>query len=335
MRLLFAGTPDTAVPSLRALLGSRHDVVAVLTRPDAPAGRGGRVTPSPVATAAYEAGIPVLQPVSIRDPSFEADLRALAVDAVAVVAFGALIPERLLSIPRHGWINLHFSLLPAWRGAAPVQAAIRAGDEITGASTFVIERGLDTGPVYGTVTESIGAGDTAGELLARLAESGARLLVATMDGIEGGTLTARQQPAEGVSLAAKITVQEARVDFAAPALAVDRLIRSVTPAPGAWVESRWGRLGLGPVEPVPDRPVAVDGSAETDAPARLLPGEIVASKRQVVVGTGSGAVRLGTVQPPGKRPMPAADWARGARPVPGDRLGCWPDDGAGRPGESA
>ena len=336
MRLLFAGTPATAVPSLRALLASRHDVVAVLTRPDAPAGRGGRLTPSPVGDAAREAGIAVLQPVSIRDPAFEADLRALAVDAVAVVAFGALIPERLLAIPSHGWINLHFSLLPAWRGAAPVQAAIRAGDGITGASTFAIERGLDTGPVYGTVTEPIGAADTAGELLGRLAASGARLLVATMDGIEDGTLTARPQPSDGVSQAAKIAVQDARVDFAAPASAVDRLIRSVTPAPGAWVDSRWGRLGLGPVEPIADRSgtAGVPAGRESPVAARLAPGEIAADKRQVVVGTGSGTVRLGTVQPPGKRPMPAADWARGARPQPGDRLGSWPYDGA-RPEERA
>jgi methionyl-tRNA formyltransferase len=316
MRLLFAGTPDPAVPSLHALRNSDHEVVAVLTRPDAPAGRGGRIASSPVAVAARGLGIPLLQPISIRTDEFAAELRDLRVDAVAVVAYGALIPASLLTVPRHGWINLHFSLLPSWRGAAPVQAAIRAGDEITGASTFAIEKGLDTGPVYGTVTEPIGPNDTAGALLDRLAESGARLLVATMDGIADGSLMPQPQPADGISLAAKVNTEDARVDFAAPALAVHRLVRSVTPEPGAWVPSRWGRLGLGPVEVVPE------------PPEPLAPGRLAVGKREVLVGTGSGAVRLGTVQPPGKRPMPAADWARGARPRPGERLDAGTDAGA-------
>ncbi len=309
MRVLFAGTPEPAVASLRALQASDHQVVAVLTRPDAPAGRGGRLVASPVAQAGRGLGLPVLQPASVRTEEFLAQLRALDVDAVAVVAYGALIPARLLTIPRHGWINLHFSLLPAWRGAAPVQAAIKSGDDVTGVSTFLIEQGLDTGPVYGTVTEPIGPRDTAGALLARLAESGSRLLVATMDGIADGALTPRPQPTEGISHAGKVTPAEARVDFAAPALAVDRLIRSVTPEPGAWVPSRWGRLGLGPVAPI------------ADPPGPVAPGEMAVGKRDVLVGTGSGAVRLGTVQPAGKRPMPATDWARGARPAPGERLG--------------
>ncbi|HET8590092.1 MAG TPA: methionyl-tRNA formyltransferase [Nakamurella sp.] len=307
MRLVFAGTPATALPSLRALLASRHQVIAALTRPDAPAGRGGRMSASPVTLAAREAGIPLLQPASVRSPAFESEFRALDADAVAVVAFGALIPQRLLEIPRHGWINLHFSLLPAWRGAAPVQAAIRAGDEITGASTFLIEQGLDTGPVYGTVTEPIGPRDTAGAVLDRLATSGAALLVATMDGIADGSLRPVPQPADGVSLAPKITAVDAEIDWQQPAFAIDRMIRSVTPAPGAWTATRWGRLTLGPVEPV--------------AESGLAPGELAAGKRQVLVGAGSGAVRLGTVQAPGKRPMPAADWARGARPAPGERWG--------------
>jgi methionyl-tRNA formyltransferase len=307
MRLVFAGTPATALPSLRALLASRHQVIAALTRPDAPAGRGGRMSASPVTLAAREAGVPLLQPASVRSPEFEAELRALDADAVAVVAFGALIPQRLLEIPRHGWINLHFSLLPAWRGAAPVQAAIRAGDEITGASTFLIEHGLDTGPVYGTVTEPIGPRDTAGEVLDRLSTSGAALLVATMDGIADGSLRPVPQPADGVSLAPKITAVDAEIDWRQPAFAIDRMIRSVTPAPGAWTATRWGRLTLGPVEPV--------------AESGLAPGELAAGKREVLVGAGSGAVRLGTVQAPGKRPMPAADWARGARPAPGERWG--------------
>lgn len=336
MRLLFAGTPGAAVPSLRMLQASGHEVVAVLTRPDAPAGRGGRLNASAIAVAAREIGLPVLQPASIRGDEFEAELRGLEVDAVAVVAFGALIPARLLAIPRHGWINLHFSLLPAWRGAAPVQAAIRAGDEITGASTFLIEQGLDTGPVFGHVTEPIGPRDTAGDLLSRLAESGARLLVSTMDGVADGSLVARPQPAEGVSRAGKVTTADAEVDFGAPATAIDRLIRSVTPEPGAWVASRWGRLGLGPVEPLTERSAAEPGVDTGGTEWRgHAPGELVVGKREVLVRTGSGAVRLGTVQPSGKRAMPAADWARGARPEPGERLGR-SDDPAGSasgPGE--
>lgn len=308
MRLLFAGTPDTAVPSLHALALSSHDVVAVLTRPDAHVGRRGALAPSPVARAADELGIAVLKPTSIRTDEFAATFAALRIDAVAVVAFGAIVPVHLLAAAPHGWINLHFSLLPAWRGAAPVPAAIRAGDDVTGASTFLIEEGLDTGPVYGTVTEAIGSTDTAGDLLGRLARSGAALLVATFDGIARGDLAAVPQPADGVSHVGKIAVADAEIDFREPAFAVDRLIRSMTPSPGAWCASRWGRLGLGPVTP-------------TDSTAPLALGEIAAGKHEVLVGTGSGAVRLSTVQAPGKKAMPAADWARGARVAADDRLG--------------
>jgi methionyl-tRNA formyltransferase len=295
------------VPSLEALLASDHEVVAVLTRPDAPAGRGRKIGRSPVAERADDAGVPVLQPRGPRDPGFLATLGELAVDCAPVVAYGALVPQAALDLPRHGWVNLHFSLLPAWRGAAPVQHAIMAGDEVTGASTFLLEAGLDTGPVFGTVTEAIGPRDTAGDLLARLSASGARLLVATLDGIAAGTLTAQPQPADGVSLAPRIDPADARVDWALPAHVVDRRIRGVTPAPGAWTTWRGERLRLGPVEPVPD----VD----------LTPGELRADRDRVLVGAGRGAVRLGDVQPAGKRMLPAADWARGARPEPGERVG--------------
>jgi methionyl-tRNA formyltransferase len=278
----------------------------VLTRPDAPAGRGRRVSRSPVAERADDAGIPVLQPRSPRRPEFLEQLAELAVDAAPVVAYGALIPQAALDLPKHGWVNLHFSLLPAWRGAAPVQHAIMAGDDVTGACTFLLEAGLDTGPVYGTVTEPIGPRDTAGDLLARLAVSGARLLVATLDGIAAGTLEPQSQPAEGISLAPRIEVADARVDWALPAHVVDRRIRGVTPAPGAWTTWRGERLRLGPVTPAEDE---------------LAPGELRAGRDGVVVGTGRGAVRLGEVQPAGKRILPAADWARGARPVPGERVG--------------
>ncbi|PXY19178.1 methionyl-tRNA formyltransferase [Prauserella muralis] len=307
MRLVFAGTPEPAVPSLRALLDSpRHEVVAVVTRPDAPAGRGRRLVRSPVAALADEHGIEVLTPARAGEPGFLDRLAELAPDACPVVAYGALLPQRTLDIPRHGWVNLHFSLLPAWRGAAPVQAAIRAGDEITGASTFRIVKELDAGPVYGVVTEKIEPSDTAGALLDRLAVSGARLLVSTMDGIEDGRLQAEPQPAEGISYAPKVTVDDAKADFTLPALAVDRLVRSVTPEPGAWAWFRGERLKLGPVAP-----------AEGPRPA---PGEVLVERRRVLVGTATAAVRLGEVQAQGKKRMPAADWARGSRIEQGERL---------------
>ncbi len=308
LRLLFAGTPAPAVPSLEALLASDHEVVAVLTRPDARAGRGRGLSRSPVVERADAAGLPVLQPRSPREPEFLAELARLAVDCAPVVAYGALIPQAALDLPRHGWVNLHFSLLPAWRGAAPVQHAIMAGDEITGASTFRLETGLDTGPVFGTVTEPIGARDTAGDLLGRLAVSGAALLVATLDGIAAGTLVAEPQPAEGVSLAPKVEPADAQVDWGLPAHVVDRRVRGVTPAPGAWTTWRGDRLRLGPVEPVTHGP-------------ELGAGELAVGSEGVLVGTGRGAVRLGEVQPAGKRVLPAADWARGARPGPGERVG--------------
>jgi len=305
MKLVFAGTPEVAVPALDALLASdRHEVVAVVTRPDATAGRGRKLLASPVAQRAEEAGIEVLKPGRPREEDFLARLREIAPDCCPVVAYGALLPKVALDIPVHGWVNLHFSLLPAWRGAAPVQHSVMAGDEVTGASTFLIEQGLDSGPVYGVVTEEIRAADTSGDLLGRLAISGAGLLAATMDGIEDGRLTARPQPGEGVTLAPKITVEDAAVDWTAPALRVDRLIRGCTPAPGAWTLIGGERLKLGPVSLAPER---------TD----LAPGELAVAKNAVHVGTGSHAVRLGDVQPQGKKRMPAADWSRGTH-LPAD-----------------
>lgn len=307
MRVAFAGTPEAAVPSLRALLDSpRHDVVAVVTRPTKPAGRGRRPAPSPVQEIAAGAGVPVLTPARAGDPDFLDELRTLDVDCCAVVAYGALLPPAALEVPRHGWVNLHFSLLPAWRGAAPVQHAILHGDDVTGASTFLIEEGLDTGPVFGVVTEPIAPTDTAGDLLARLSVSGAGLLLATMDGIESGTLEPRPQPGDGVSLAPKIEVADARVDWNSPGRHVDRLVRACTPAPGAWTTFRGDRLKLGPVR--------VRGAND------LAPGELRVERTAVAVGTATTEVELGQVQPPGKRPMGAADWARGTRPEAGARL---------------
>jgi methionyl-tRNA formyltransferase len=307
VRLVFAGTPDPAVPSLQALLDSRHEVVAVVTRPDAPAGRGRRLVASPIADLATEAGLEILKPERPRDPEFIERLTALAPDACPVVAYGALIPRPVLDIPAHGWVNLHFSLLPAWRGAAPVQHAIKAGDAVTGATTFRLDEGMDTGPVFGVVTEPIGAADTSGDLLGRLAVTGAELLVRTIDGMEDGTLAPVPQPADGVSMAPKVTVEDARVDWSLPALAIDRLIRSCTPAPGAWTTFRDERLKLGPVVLVPE----VDD---------LAPGLLRPDRTGVLVGTGSHAVRLTEVQPTGKRLMPWRDWANGARPALDERF---------------
>jgi methionyl-tRNA formyltransferase len=310
MRLVFAGTPEPAVPSLRALLASeRHEVVAVLTRPDARAGRGRHVAQSPVKQVALEAGVEVLQPARPRDPEFLDRLRAIGPDCVPVVAYGALIPQAALDIPPHGWVNLHFSLLPAWRGAAPVQHALISGDEITGASTFQIEAGLDTGPVFGVVTETVRPSDTAGDLLQRLATSGAQLLVATLDGIEDGTVEARPQAEDGVSLAPKLDPEDVQVDWTAPAVAVDRLIRGATPAPGAWTTFRGRRLKLGPIR------FAAEES-------RLAPGVVEDRGRAgVLVGTATVPVVLGDVQAEGKPRMAADAWARGVRLAAGERLG--------------
>src|ERR1700749_1991769 len=211
MRLVFPGTPETAVPALDALLASRHEVAAVVTRPDAPAGRGRRVEASPVARRAAAAGAAVLPPGRPRDPEFLARLREISPDCCPVVAYGALLPQAALDIPAHGWVNLHFSLLPAWRGAAPVQHAILHGDDVTGASTFLIVKELDAGPVYGVLTEPVRPGDTTGTLLGRLARSGAGLLLATLDGIQDGTVQAIPQPAEGVGFVPKVTAADARV----------------------------------------------------------------------------------------------------------------------------
>jgi len=287
------------VPSLTALLAGRHEVLAVLTRPDAPAGRGRTLRRSPVGQRADEAGVPVLTPDHPREPAFLAQLAALAPDCCPVVAYGALVPEAALDLPRLGWVNLHFSLLPAWRGAAPVQHAVLAGDEVTGATTFRLERGMDTGPVFGTLTERVRPGDTSGELLERLASAGATLLAATLDALEDGRVTAVPQPADGISLAPKVTVADARVDWTTPALRVDRLVRACTPAPGAWTTLRGVRVKLGPV---------------TAAEHRLPPGRLDGD----LVGTATTAVRLGQVRPEGRGAMAAADWLRGLRPQPGE-----------------
>jgi methionyl-tRNA formyltransferase len=307
VRVVFAGTPEVAVPALQAVADSRHDLVGVVTRPDAPSGRGRRLLPSPVGLRGEELGRPVLKPAHPGDRDFLDALRELRPECCPVVAYGALLPQSALDVPERGWVNLHFSVLPAWRGAAPVQHAIWAGDEVSGATTFRIVKELDAGPTFGLMTQTIRPDDTAGDLLARLAEGGAGLLVQTLDGIEDGTLEAREQPADGVSFAPKISVEDARVDWEEPALAVDRRIRACTPAPGAWSTFEGARIKL-----VSARPVGG---------ARLDPGRLEVTRNAVLVGTATGPVQLGRVKPDGRKEMDAADWARGARLDPAARLG--------------
>jgi methionyl-tRNA formyltransferase len=329
MRIVFAGTPAVAVPSLRALAASQHDLTGVVTRPDRPSGRGRTLAQSAVSEAAAEFGLPVLKPAHPGDLDFQAELAAWRPDAVAVVAYGALLPQSALDIPTLGWINLHFSLLPAWRGAAPVQRAIWHGDEITGATTFRIVRELDAGPVYGVMTYAVPARATSGDVLTALAGDGARLLVSTMDAVASGDARPAPQTAEGATYAEKVSVRDALVDWEAPALAVDRQIRACTPDPGAWTCFRGRRLRLGPVTPVG---VADIGPATPPWVERVLrgrrtlrPGELLATKRQVLAGAASGPVALGEVAPSGKAPMEAAAWARGVRIEDGERLGHEPE----------
>ncbi|WP_420111619.1 methionyl-tRNA formyltransferase, partial [Pseudactinotalea sp.] len=273
MRVLFAGTPAVAVPALDALLSSDHDVVGVLTRPPAPHGRKRVMTPSPVHERALEAGLPVITSNKPHADETVGELRSLGADVAAVVAYGALLREPALSLLEHGWVNLHFSLLPAWRGAAPVQHALMAGDEITGASTFRIEAGLDTGPVYGSMTESIRPIDTAGTLLDRLSTSAAPLLVGTLDAIADGSAQPVPQSVEGVCMAPQLTSADAEIDWRLPGHVIDRRIRGLTPAPGAWSTHETARFKIGPVVPTMVR-------------MYLAPGAVRVGSDGVLVGTG-------------------------------------------------
>ena len=297
-----------AATSLQALLDSEHEVIAVLTRPDAPAGRGRSLAQSAVSALASEVGIPLLSPTSLRDPVFADRLRDLAPDCCPVVAYGGLIPADLLSIPRFGWVNLHFSLLPAWRGAAPVQWAVMVGDDLTGATTFIIEEGLDTGPILGTVTTPIGRAETSGELLDRLAVMGSHLLISTLDSLAAGEITAIAQQASGVSMAPKLQTEDARIRWAQPLIGIDRLIRATTPTPGAWTTLEQERVKIGPLD-------QTDIGNQTDiGPATTLePGHIDVHDGRVWVGTATTPALLSQVQPAGKRMMDAPDWFRGLR----------------------
>ncbi|AMA00293.1 methionyl-tRNA formyltransferase [Corynebacterium glutamicum] len=307
MRLVFAGTPEPAVVALQKLIDSDHEVVAVLTQPDARRGRGRTLHPSAVAELAQQHGIEVLKPTSLKADTEDGQairqrLAELAPDCLPVVAYGQLITKDLLDVAPHGWVNLHFSLLPAWRGAAPVQESIREGDQITGATTFRIDEGLDTGVILSTIEDTIQPTDTADDLLTRLAYSGGDLLVETMTGLEQGTITPRAQEGEA-TYASKITTQDAQIDWSKPAEVIDRHIRAHTPGPGAWTTLVDARLKVGPIS----------HSGEVEVAADLAPGAILAQKNSVVVGTGTTPIVLGNIQPPGKKMMNAADWARGVQ----------------------
>ncbi|ARU46221.1 methionyl-tRNA formyltransferase [Corynebacterium silvaticum] len=303
MRLIFAGTPEPAVVALEKLLASDHEVIAVLTRPDAPKGRGRTLQPSPVSALAQQHGIEILTPTSIKPgtpdgEAFRTRLEELSPDCIPVVAYGNLITQDLLDAVPHGWVNLHFSLLPAWRGAAPVQSAIRNGDTITGATTFRIDQGLDTGDILDTLEEPINPTDTADDLLTRLAYVGADLLVKTMDDLAAGKAEPRSQVGEP-SYAHKILTDDAQVQWDAPGADIDRLIRSVTPGPGAWTTLDGQRFKLGPVTYVPAEECS------------MVAGELMIEKNRVLVGTNHGCVKLDMIQPQGKKRMQASDWARG------------------------
>ncbi len=285
-----------AVPSLNALVQAGFEIVAVLTRPDAPVGRKRVLTPSPVAARAMELGIEVIRAAKV-DAGTTAKIAEFAPDVAAIVAYGGIVPKAALGVPTHGWVNLHFSLLPAWRGAAPVQRSIIAGDDVTGAATFQLEEGLDTGPVFGTLTETVRPGDTAGDLLERLSISGAVLLSQTLSAIDAGQAAPVPQQGE-ISLAPKLSLDDGRLDWQQPALALNRRARGVTPEPGAWTTLEGQRIKL---EPVALRPDIKD----------LPPGNILVDGTSVLVGTGSHAVELGRIQPAGKKMMSSADWARG------------------------
>lgn len=306
MRILFAGTPQVAVPSLDRLIEAGHEIVGVLTRPDAAVGRKRVLTLSPVAARAEALGLPLLKASRITDEA-TAELEAWNPDAAAIVAYGGIIPAAALAVPSHGWINLHFSLLPAWRGAAPLQYSVIHGDDVVGASTFRLEEGLDTGPVYGTLVLTPGPEATSGELLAELAESGAELLAQTISGIESGRLEPRPQAGEP-TYAPKLTLDDGRLEWSLPAVALHRRARGVTPEPGAWTLLDGVRIKLEPPRLRPD----IQG---------VLPGRLAWAGKAVVVGTGTHALELTRVQPSGRKMMPASDWARGAGDIEGTVLG--------------
>lgn len=317
LSLLFAGTPEVAVPSLRALAEDHEhfDVKAVLTRPDAPTGRGRKLMPSAVKQAALELGLPVLECNPSDEDSCIASLKATGAEAAAVVAYGKILRQNVLDALPLGWYNLHFSLLPQWRGAAPVQRAIWAGDDITGATAFRITRGMDCGPILSQMTTSIGEHETSGDLLTRLSHDGASLLAASLQGMYSGSIVPVEQDQSAFELADKITVEDAHIRFDAPAFAVDRQIRACTPNPGAWCIMREDSKNEenSATLHVLKSAIADSNNVNTPKSGQLAPGELFVGKHNVWVGTATDALELIEVKAQGKKAMKAADWARGAR----------------------
>ena len=307
MRIAFMGTPDFAVPTLDALIAAGHEIAAVYTQPPRPAGRGKVLLPSPVQKRAEEAGLEVRSPVSLRSADAQEAFASLDLEAAVVAAYGLILPEPVLQAPEFGCLNVHASLLPRWRGAAPIQRAIMAGDSETGMMVMKMEAGLDTGPVAATMRLPIGPDETAGELHDRLSEAGAALMVEAMGDLEAGRLSLVPQPDDGVTYAAKIDKAETRIDWTLPAAAVHDRVRGLLPSPGAWCEIEIGgrreRLKL-------LRSTRVGGAGE--------PGTILDAG--LAIACGSGAVRLVEVQRAGARPVAAEEFLRGTRLSPGDRL---------------
>ena len=301
LKFVFAGTPEAALPSLKNLISSQHEVMAVITQPPAKSGRGREMRCSPVHELALSQGIDVLHPETVRD--LDSVLRTLKPDVIPVVAYGQLIPETMLTIPEHGWINLHFSLLPQWRGAAPVQHSIWHGDSITGATTFRIDKGMDTGPILGQVTHTIDPRDTSGVLLASLADSGSHLLRQTLDALETGSIRAIPQQHDLATFAPKISKADSRIDWRSPAIEIDRRIRAMTPTPGAWTMIDTGEDGT----PISIAPTLIDRDVV------LEPGVISVVGKSVFVGSATYALELSQVKPAGKKFMDATDWLRGLR----------------------
>jgi methionyl-tRNA formyltransferase len=312
VRVVYLGTPAAAVPPLEALLASAHEVVAVVTRPDRPRDRrGGTPRPSPVKQAALAAAVPVLEPPGGRDPDLPGQLAATGADIGVACAFGYLLPEAVLAALPRGIVNLHFSLLPAYRGAAPVQRALLDGVEVTGVTTFVIDAGMDTGPLLLAAEVAVHPGEDAGALTARLAEVGARLTTETLDALEAGQVEPRPQPGTGASLAPKVTVEEARLDFTWPAGRLADAVRAFTPAPGAWTTHRGRRLKLTRAA------VAAGGPAPSLDPGRLA----LDPEGRLLAGTGDRPLELLELRPEGRRAMTGAEFARGARLGPDEWLG--------------
>jgi methionyl-tRNA formyltransferase len=300
LRIVFAGTPSVAVPSLHALHAAGHDIAAVVTRPDAPLGRKRVLTPSPVAAAAEELGLPVIKAARL-DAEATERIAALDPELAVVVAYGGLVREPLLSLPPHGWINLHFSLLPRWRGAAPVQRALMAGDRVTGAAVFRLVPELDAGDVFDELRYDVPADATAGDVLEALADLGGGLLADVVDGIAAGTAVAVPQKGEATH-AAKLSIDDGLLDWREPADRVLDRFRGVTPEPGAHTLLDGARFKILAARP-----------ADADAEEPLPPGRARAVKRGVLVGTGTEPILVERVQPAGKAAMDAAAWARGAR----------------------